>query len=353
MPKDVTIADVAKEAGVSTKTVSNAINHTGRMREETRKNIEDVINRLGYRINRPAQMLRSGVSKMIGLAVPGFVNPFFGELCDTVAEYARSKGYGLVIETYRNCAGGLEELIDETYQANADGWIFLTDRPLNKRGAVLEQTYPVVLMGDFPAFGKVDSISMPDADGAEYATRWLVTHGCRRVAFIGAPPELFADGSLSDATVDEVLARHEGNMSLRLCGYIRALRQQGVGLDWDLVVPCDFMAREAGAASMAKLIDDDMGVDGVFCGTDILALGALSMLKIRGINVPDDIQIIGFDNTRDSAHCTPSLTTIDPFVWQYAQMAVDSLLRRIDGDTGNPGLFTTGFRLIERESTKS
>ncbi|MBT1166580.1 LacI family DNA-binding transcriptional regulator [Bifidobacterium simiarum] len=352
MVKSVTIADVAAEAGVSTKTVSNVINRTGRMSDETRERVEEVINRLGYRINKSAQALRSGATKLLGLAVPGFTNPFFGLFCDEVSSYARSKGYGVVISTYGNMDEGLDGLIDETYHVNADGWIFLTDRPLKKRGSVLRQSYPVVLTGDFPAFAQADSVSMPDADGAEYATTWLLDHGCKRVAFLGTPPDLFGKKGVADkAKLEEMLVKHEGNMSLRFRGYIRALREKGIDLDWDLVVPCDFMDRESGEGAMETLLDRGVKVDGVFCANDIIALGAMSVLKLRHISVPDEMQMIGFDNTRDSGHCTPSLTTIDPFAWQYAQMSVDCLLRRIAGDKEKPGLYTTGFRLVERDST--
>ena len=351
MAKDVTIADVAAEAGVSTKTVSNVINRTGRMSDETRRRVEKVIDKLGYRINRSAQALRSGYTKMIGLAVPGFVNPFFGLFCDSVAQYAKEKDYSVVISTYRDRPICLEGLIDETYQVNADGWIFLTDRPLENRGAVLKQSYPVVLTGDFPAFDKADSVAMPDADGAEYAVQWLLDHGCKRVAFIGATPALFDETRLENSALDTILAKHEGNMSLRLRGYVRALRAAGIALDWDLIVPCDFMEREDGEKAMGRLLDRGVDVDGVFCANDILALGALSMLRLRQISVPEEVQVIGFDNTRESAHSTPPLTTIDPFVWQYAQMSVDCLIRRIEGDDSKPGLYTTGFRLIERGST--
>ena len=352
MAKDVTIADVAAEAGVSTKTVSNVINHTGRMSVDTRKRVEDAISRLGYRVNKSAQALRSGSTKIIGLAIPGFSNPFFGLFCDEVVNYARGKGYGVIISTYNGLSGGLEGVVDETYHVNADGWIFLTDRPLRKKGEVLSQSYPVVLTGDFPAFGKTDSVSMPNADGGEYATTWLLEHGCKHVAFMGTPPDLFSRKGVDGVKLDEMLVHHEGNMSLRFQGYVRALRNKGIELDWDLVVPCDFADREDGENAMLKLLERKVDVDGIFCANDIIALGALSILRLRNIEVPKDIQIIGFDNTRDSAHCTPSLTTIDPFAWQYAQMAVDCLLRRIERDHEKAGLFTTGFRLVERESTR-
>ena len=350
MGKRITLADVAKEAGVSAKTVSNVINRTGRMSSETRQIVENAISKLGYRINKSAQSLRAGTTKIIGIAVPGFSNPFFGLLCDTVAKYARTHGYGLTISTYSDLAGGLDGLIDETYEINADGWIFLTDRPIPHNSDILKQRYPVVLIGDFPAYGKVDTVSMPDADGAEYATRWLLDHGCRRVAFIGAPPAIFNE--LNSTTVDELLSQHEGNMSLRLRGYIRALRAYGIPIDWNLVVPCDFMEREDGERAVSALLATKTPVDGLFCANDTIALGALTSLRLHHINSPEDLQVIGFDNTRDSAHATPPLTVIDPFVWQYAQMSVDCLLRRIEGDSSEPGQFTTGFTLVERDTTK-
>lgn len=352
MVKAVTLADVAREAGVSAKTVSNVINNTGRVGDDTRRNIEAIIERLGYRVNRSAAALRSGTTKLIGLAVPGFTNPFFGLFCDAVARCVRDRGYGLVISTYGDCPDGIEDLIDETYHINADGWVFLTDRPLRDKGAVLRQSYPVVLTGDFPAYGKVDSVTMPDTEGAEYAVNWLFANGCERVAFVGAPPDLAEALRAGRETADAVLAAHPGNMSMRMRGYLSALRANGRELDLDLVGFSDFMAREDGFAAAMGLMERGAGFDGVFCANDILALGVLSALRLRHVCVPGDVQVVGFDNTRDSEHSMPSLTTVDPFVWQYAQIAVDRLIRRIEGDGGGVGLFTTGFRLVERDSTR-
>ncbi|MCI1984915.1 MAG: LacI family transcriptional regulator [Bifidobacteriaceae bacterium] len=353
MSKSVTIADVAAKAGVSTKTVSNALNQTGRMSDETRRRVESAIEVLGYHVNRSAQMLRSGSTGMIGLAVPSFAQPFFGYFSDIMSKYAHSRGYGLTIGTYFDRHGGLEGFIGDTYRLNADGWIFLSDRPLSDEGAILQQEYPIVLLGDFPSFGKTDAVVMPNSDASEYATRWLLQHGCKHIGFIGAPT--WISTMPTDATIDDfltVIAAQEYNTSLRLRGYLRALKKSGTSFDQHLLASGQNIEIEDGEYAMASVLERGLVPDAVVCANDAVALGAMSTLRQRNIRIPQDVQVIGFDNTTYAEYAVPSLTSIDPFAWQYAQVAVDRLIERMAGDDSPTRTFSTGYRFVQRQSTQ-
>ena len=113
MAKRVTITDVARETGVSIKTVSNVLNNTGSMRPETRQRVQDAIERLGYRVNVSARAMKTGGTKLIGLAITDFCQPFMPYLADSIVAAARSRGYAVITDTY-NSSGGLAQAIPET-----------------------------------------------------------------------------------------------------------------------------------------------------------------------------------------------------------------------------------------------
>ena len=132
MAKRVTITDVARETGVSIKTVSNVLNNTGSMRPETRQRVQDAIERLGYRVNVSARAMKTGGTKLIGLAITDFCQPFMPYLADSIVAAARSRGYAVITDTY-NSAGGLAQAIPETKKLAADGWIFFMGSPITDR----------------------------------------------------------------------------------------------------------------------------------------------------------------------------------------------------------------------------
>ena len=143
MAKRVTITDVARETGVSIKTVSNVLNNTGSMRPETRQRVQDAIERLGYRVNVSARAMKTGGTKLIGLAITDFCQPFMPYLADSIVAAARSRGYAVITDTY-NSAGGLAQAIPETKKLAADGWIFFMGSPYHGS----HDTAPAVSVGD-------------------------------------------------------------------------------------------------------------------------------------------------------------------------------------------------------------
>lgn len=168
MAKRVTITDVARETGVSIKTVSNVLNNTGSMRPETRQRVQDAIERLGYRVNVSARAMKTGGTKLIGLAITDFCQPFMPYLADSIVAAARSRGYAVITDTY-NSAGGLAQAIPETKKLAADGWIFFMGSPITDR-TILHQPYPLVIVGDYDTQGLADWVTMPNVE--PYAPRW-------------------------------------------------------------------------------------------------------------------------------------------------------------------------------------
>lgn len=358
MSDRATIADVARAAGVSIKTVSNVLNRTGSMRPETRDRVQQTMRELGYRVNMSARAMKTGGIGLLGLAITSFDQPFMPYLADSVVDAARRRGYGVVTDTY-GYERGLGSIIAETQRLAADGWIFFASRPFADR-MLLKQPYPLVVIGDYPVFGMVDAVTMPNEDAVCDAVGRLLDRGCRTIALIGGLRAEHDDaGTDTNAEAnDDVEAGRSCESSdeastggLRTRGYRRAHRDRGLPVDERLIRPTSWV-QTGGRDAVAALLDDPgCGIpDALMCLNDAMAIGAIHELQRRGIRVPQDVQVCGFDDVPDGVDGIPALTTIDPHVNDYADHAVDLLLRRIQGSRSDAQVYTTHYELVVRES---
>ena len=343
MAKRVTITDVARKAGVSIKTVSNVLNGRGSMRPETRQRVEDVIEQLSYRVNVSARAMKTGGIKLIGLAIVTFDQPFIPYFANSVVAAARRRGYGVITDTYEY-ADGLGQIIPETRRLAADGWIFFPTRTFVDP-KLLHQPYPLVLVGHEGQIRTVDLVTMPNRDAVEAAVSMLANHGCRHIALIGGMSrDEYARGERDD--------RYGGTGWLRTQGYVQALERHGLDINWGLVRNSGWVQAGGRDAIAAVLEDHDLPTpDGIMCLNDAMAIGVIHELQRRGIRVPQDVQLCGFDNVPEGEDCIPSLTTIDPHVDDYAAKAVNMLVDRIEDNAAPPQSYITDFDLIERDST--
>lgn len=381
----VTMKDVAVAAGVSVKTVSNVVNgKAGQASAETRERVNLALEKLGYSMNHSAQALKKGRTGVIGLAVPNFGQPFFSYFVDTLTQIACQRGYAIMVSTFGEMQGCIDEFASYARRLNADGWIMFADRPIAVDSPVFQQDYPVVLVGDYLSHGLCDVVTMPNVEAARYLTDWLFLHGAKHVGFIGAPiggqfsiENFESDGNIENTSIAtssgsailslenvdkavyerRIMSAVEGNAPQRLQGYMQALYNRGCELDWRIIIPCHVLTVGEGASAVFELAQRGPMPDALLCVDDAVALGAISALTKLHIDVPHDVQVTGIDYLPDGEFSIPPLTTIDPRVDQYAEFAVDALLKRIEGidDDNNvgPSVFTSGFRLIERGSTLS
>ena len=346
--KRVTITDVAKEAHVSIKTVSNVINDSGSMRPETRQRVKQVIERLGYTINYSARSLKTGTTRIIGLAIMAFDQPWTAMYAGELIRAARRHGYSLVIDTYDD--GGLSSIIDETYRVNADGWVFYADQPLADCKDMLKQRYPVVLTGDSLAYGLVDSVTMPNVQPIYDITSALIAKGVECIGLIGAPDDLVVKHRLGD-----VNSLREGTRILRTQGYCRAFADAGIDVNENVVIEGGRWDMNWGARGARHLLSvpafRDARSRAVVCLNDALALGALHVFKEHGWRVPEDVQVSGFDDIEESRHCNPALTTVNSHLDQYADSAISMLIERIEGSDSPVRAISTDYVIQRRAST--
>lgn len=340
--KRVTITDVARQAGVSIKTVSNVINNSGSMRPETRERVRRTINSMGYSVNYSARSLKTGVSKLVGLATFDFTQSFTALFAQSLIEAARERDYGVVINTYDLDGTGLPEAVNRIPSLGADGWIFLSGKPLENDGRILQQQYPIVFVGDFNAYNKADSVRVPSREAMDSLISQLLGSGLQRIGLIGAPESINASN---------VWAATEGAGPLRLRGYVEAFARRGKPVDWNLIVPESRWLSSDGERAVRDLLGRTVCPEVIVCLNDALAFGAVHELQRMRLRVPQDVQVVGFDNVQECQFSTPALSTIDLHMETFASAAVDMLIDRINGYAGPARTYTTDFTLVERAST--
>lgn len=331
-----TMHDVAELAGVSIKTVSNVLNGYQYIRPETRQRVEAAIEQLGYQLNITARNLRQGRTGMIGLALPELSLSYFAELADQVLACAERRGLTVLIEPTGATREGELAVLGSARRRLTDGLLFSPLALGQGDVDVFRVDYPLVLLGERIFDVGVDHVTMQNTEAARAATEYLLRMGCRRIAAIGEHP-------------GETI----GSAGLRLRGYVDALVEAGVEVDQRLVAEAGLWHRGNGAEAMSRLLDAGVRPDGVFCFNDALALGALHVLEERGMRVPDDVAVIGFDDIDEARYSHPPLTTVSPGRDEIAQTAVGLLADRILGvGPERPVEHRAQFRIVERGSTR-
>ncbi|GAA1597844.1 LacI family DNA-binding transcriptional regulator [Kribbella hippodromi] len=330
----VTMRDVAREAGVSPKTVSNVMNGYPYIRAETRTKVLAAIEALGYRMNLSARNLKSGRTGVIALAVPELTNPYFAELADAAIAAAGDHGLTVMIETT-----GADRERELTALARPRGHLVdgLLYSPLGLGPEDVDElntSTPMVLLGERIFHGPVDHVMIDNVEGTKAVVRHLLDQGRRRIAVIGVRP-----------------GEKVGTAAIRYDAYAETLTEYGVPVPLELTVSGGNWHRSSGADAIAELLATGPEFDAVLALNDVLALGAIRALTARGIRVPDDVAVAGFDNIDEASFSSPTLTTVDPNRVHIARTAVDLLVQRMAGDTSEHREIVAPYALHTREST--
>lgn len=327
--------DVAKLAQVSQRTVSNVVNGYAHVRPETRQRVQDAIATLNYRPNVSAQKLRRGRSGVVALAVPEIAAPYFAELANEVQRSAAQRGITLLIDQ----TGGLRDrelLVLDGYRSNViDGLILsplsITPFDLVNRGL----DFPTVLLGESIDEAGVIHVSIDNVAAATTATEHLLQAGRRHIATVGYMPQYDT----------------RGPAERRLRGFSQAMAAAQIPVDAHLTFAAPTWTRATGYAAAALMLEADLKVDAAFCFNDTLAMGLIKGLQDAGVGVPDDIAVIGWDDTEECSFSTPTLTSIAPDKGQIARLAVDHLLAAISGASPDDMELLVDYHLAAREST--
>lgn len=334
--REVTLRDVAELAGVSSRTVSNVVNGYANVTERTRLRVQQAVDQLGYRPNVLARNLARGRSGQIAVVVPYLDTPYFSELLQGIIRAARVRGYNVLIDQTDGDREHEHMLINHgSSRLLFDGVIFSPLGLSQEALADRDPDLPLVILGERVSDGTFDHVGIDDVTASRQATEHLLDLGRTRLAAIGDQP--YETGEAAQ---------------LRTRGFREAHERRGLPVHEDLVIGTPRFNRVDGAGAMARLLDRDDPPDAVFCYSDLVALGAIHTLVSRGLRVPDDVAVIGYDDIEDGRYSNPTVTTISPDKEMIATTAVERLLLRIGSAAPPPGLeLRAPHRLVVREST--
>lgn len=310
--KNVTIKDVAREAGVSTASVSRALNNVGRVGEATRERILDTAMRLRYVPHEGARSLIRQRTATIGMVLPDLHGEFFSELLRGADAAARSLGFHLLVSTSHGEIDEAAEAI-RSMRGRVDGVLLMSPHfDAEFRSRHLSEDQPVVLL-NAPPGTRADVVSIDDFDGAATMVRHLASLGRTRIAHIAGP-----------AGNADAAERRRGYMAAR-----------PFQLSDDYVFQGDFTV-EAGRAAAIAFAALDPRPDAIFAANDMMAAGCMGTLAELGVDVPREISVGGFDDVPLAHFLSPPLTTMRIDVARLGRTAVERLVGSIEGDAEKP-----------------
>jgi len=334
--RDITLRDVAELAGVSPRTVSNVVNGYAQVAPATREKVERAIAELGYRPNVLARNLANGRSGQIAVVVPYLDTPYFAELLQAIIPAARKGGYNVLIDQTDGDRRHEGELIGRGSRGFLFDGMIISPLGLSQQDlTVRDLALPLVVLGERVSDGTFDHVGIDDIAASTDAVTHLISLGRRRIAAIGDQP--YATGEAAQ---------------LRTRGFRAAHAAAGLPVDESLIISTARFNRIDGVTAMAALLDRADPPDAVFCYSDLVASGAIHTILERGLRIPEDIAIIGYDDIEDGRYSHPTISTISPDKTAIAQLAVERLIMRIGSSGPVPGVeLLAEHRLIPRQST--
>lgn len=326
----VRLTDVARHAGVSVSTASNALTGNRAVSAPLIERVLASAAELGYRRNELAHSLRTGRRHAIGLVIPDVTNPFFAEIVSVVEECAHEAGLSLTL-----CNTGFDPEREAAYLArlvtSADGVLLFSTAPSERTvRPLVEMGLPLVMCDEPLVVPGAGTVHSDNAAGGRLAAHHLVDAGATSFGLISGPATLPSAGE-------------------RRRGFEQGLAERGHRLDPDACVAVSY-SLDGGREGIRRLLARDRPLDGVLASTDMQAIGALFEAADRGRKVPDDLLICGFDGIGWSDRTRPTLSTVQQDIAGMARTGFEMLASMVAGD-GQPGVRTLPVSLVVREST--
>lgn len=339
----VTIADVAREANVSISTISRVINNSKTVSPELREHVYKVIERTGYRPNVLARGLITKQTHTIGLVVSDIANPVIATTAKGINSVCQEKGYTVVVCETNGRAEREIELLNKMADQRIDGMIFAgVDVNYKLTDHMLSMEYPVVLVTQQESYGetRVDTVIHDNYHLTYDAVNFLIASGHRRIAFIAGPKNDYSSGML------------------RIEGYSAALREHSIPPTESYIRYGDF-SFDAGFESMRQIYEESIELPtAVIAASDLMAIGAMQSAFSLGLSVPEDLSVMGIDDSEMAKYSRPSLSTVRIPYFEEGAMACETLLRlmeeRREGkeNVQPPSIEYVKHRIIRRASVR-
>ncbi|OON66222.1 LacI family DNA-binding transcriptional regulator [Hymenobacter sp. CRA2] len=309
--KRVSIADLAAELGLSTSTISRALNNAVDVSDATKAQVWALAEKLGYQPNTLAAALRRGRSNLLGVIVPHITGAFFPAIVHGIEDVASKAGYNVLICQSNEDVAQEQKHIDALLQAQVDGVLVSmsnTTRELTHFEKVRKHGVPLVFFDRMPELPGSSGVVVDDYRGAYQVMEHLISQGCRRIAHLAGPLHL-------NTTYNRYRAYHD------------ALLAHQLPHDTRLVYQLPDSSVEAGMAAMRELLRLQPRPDAVFSAYDFPAGGALQLLEEAALRVPTDVALAGFSNEPFTTMIRPQLTSVDQRGQQLGEIAVQLFLQ--------------------------
>lgn len=329
-----TIKDVARIAGVSTTTVSHVINKTRFVAEATQEKVLAAVKELNYAPSAVARSLKCNTTRTIGMLVTQSTNQFFSEVIDGVESYCYRQGYTLILCNTGGIYEKQRDYVRMLAEKRVDGILVMCSDMTPELMEMLEghSDIPKVIMDWGLEDSQADTIMDNSEEGGYIATKHLIDNGHKDIACLS--------GHFSKMACKE-----------RIIGFRRAMAEANLPVNEDWILEGNFECDTAVLAA-DKILAMDHKPTAVFCFNDTMALGLMSRLQQKGVKVPDDISVVGYDNIELSEYFSPPLTTIHQPKRRVGKNAFEILLERIKNKAHDRRVFEMHPELVARNTVK-
>ncbi|ASF40184.1 catabolite control protein A [Halobacillus halophilus] len=330
---NVTIYDVAREANVSMATVSRVVNGNPNVKPATRKKVHDAIERLGYRPNAVARGLASKKTTTVGVIIPDISSIFFAELARGIEDIATMYNYNIILSNSDQNKDKELHLINAMLGKQVDGLVFMGGKITEDHIQEFKtSSVPIALAATVDESGETPAVNIDYQQASYEATELLLSHGNKEVAFVSGPED----------TIINVQ---------KLEGYKNAMRANGYDSPEDYIVSGDY-SYDSGIEALEQLLEFDKKPTAVFVSSDEMALGVIHGAQDRGIRVPEDLEVFGFDNTRLATMVRPTLSTVVQPMYDIGAVAMRLLTKFMNKEEVEEQNVILPHRIIERNSTQ-
>ncbi len=313
--KKTTIRDIANVLNISTAAVSKALHNDSRISKKTKKAVKQVAENLNYQPNHLASALRSGKSKLVGVIVPRTNSSFFSSVIQNIEEVLNKEGYNIIItqsnESYKKECDSIDTLL----YTQVDGIIASMANEtvdLNHYEKVKSKGIPLILFDRGENDLNVDYIGIDDYKSSHLIVNHLIEKGCKRIAHIGG-------------------FKRTRIFNNRIRGYEDALKKHNLPLDTELLTESGLTIKD-GRKMMHRLLKLEQKPDAVYVAGDFAALGAMQVLKEEGINIPNEIALVGFGNEPFTDMVTPRITSVNQHSEEIGKIAANTFLKYAKSD---------------------
>lgn len=331
--------DIARELGISVTTVSRALKDHPDINRETKKAVHELASKLNYEPNVVALNLRSRKTNTIGVVIPEVVHFFFSTVVSGIEHEANLLGYNVILTQSAESLQKERNAVKALFNSRVDGMLMSLSKETTDYEhieGILNRGIPVVFFDRvYPGQGR-NMVVVDDHGGGKNATDHLIAQGCKKIAHIMGAPNL-------------------GITIQRFNGFMEALNEHNIEFFPELVVRCDGGTLEEGKQAMITLLSGKNKPDAVFANNDVLAMGAMQVIKETGLAIPQDIAVIGFSNWFYSQMTEPPLSSVDQPGFEMGKNAVRLLVKRIeqedDKDPLPPETVTLKTSVVPRASS--